>query len=302
MNYSRSITTTDSREGPCNWREVMGKRNNNSRNNFPWNLNNTRRLPAPSGGRSPRSGRPATNGNAGPTYAGASCGDLKDPKGPSGFATCGELCDRPAPKGPAESPKNKPPPMSRLVPLPSRMLVRDVKWDTVCPTRAGIIVWSRDSSAGLKFCLGLDCKSGDITDFGGGVSYRKDGSALNGALREFNEESHGVFGEFTPSQLQDCMVIYNRSMLIIFLRIDNIMSPLIDLTVNEPVTVEPGPVELSAKFESRATPRSEISNLIWVDETEFRDLIVTGVHHGRRLYSRVRNLLLHAENFLTFLA
>ena len=194
--------------------------------------------------------------------------------------------------------------MSRLVPLPSRMLVRDVKWDTVCPTRAGIIVWSRDSSAesGLKFCLGLDCKSGDITDFGGGVSYRKDGSALNGALREFNEESHGVFGEFTPSQLQDCMVIYNRSMLIIFLRIDNIASPLIDLTVNEPVTVEPGPVELSAKFESRATPRSEISNLIWVDETEFRDLIVTGVHHGRRLYSRVRNLLLHAENFLTFLA
>lgn len=202
--------------------------------------------------------------------------------------------------------RSKAPQTPRLSPLPSRMLVRDIKWETVCPTRAGIIVYTVDPDAPkgsrLKFWLGNDSKSGDLTDFGGGVSYRKDGSALNGALREFNEESHGVFGEFTPEQLQDCMAIYNRSMLIIFLRIDNITSPLIDLTVDNPViTTETGPIDLSVKFSSRATPRSEISNLISLDEAEFRNLVITGICKGKHLYSRVRNLLLHAEDFLSFL-
>ena len=219
-------------------------------------------------------------------------------------------------KSPGRSPssdsfmqRSRTPPVAqtpRLSPLPSRMLVRDIKWETVCPTRAGIIVYTNEPNAPkgsrLQFWLGDDSKSGDLTDFGGGVSYRKDGSALKGALREFNEESHGVFGEFTPEQLQDCMAIYNRSMLIIFLRIDNVTAPLIDLTVDDPViTTETGPIDLSVKFSARATPRSEISNLICLDESEFRSLVVTGIHKGKHLYSRVRNLLLHAEDFLSFL-
>ena len=66
--------------------------------------------------------------------------------------------------------------------------------------RAGVIVYVEipgQHKSQLFFCLGLDQRTGDITDFGGGVT-KKDPTALHAALREFHEETLGIFADQVP--------------------------------------------------------------------------------------------------------
>jgi hypothetical protein len=72
--------------------------------------------------------------------------------------------------------------------------------------------------------MGVDSQSHDLTDFGGGVSYGKDGDAVTGALREFREETLAIFPTLTPSDVESCPVLYNHCNLILFLRTD--LSPV----------------------------------------------------------------------------
>jgi hypothetical protein len=61
----------------------------------------------------------------------------------------------------------------------------------------------------LYFCLGLDQRTGDITDFGGGVT-KKDSTALHAALREFHEETLGIFIDHVPSD-KDFVIVTESS-------------------------------------------------------------------------------------------
>lgn len=178
--------------------------------------------------------------------------------------------------------------------------VATVDWASLQQRRAGIIVYSetKTPTGGIRrqFWLGEDVKSSDVTDFGGGVSYKKDGNALNGALRELNEESHNVFGTFSEDAIKKGIVVYNREMIIIFLRKDCLDVPLIDLTSEaEGYTVK----SLQEQFQERMTHKSEIKSLISFEESEFKELIETGKWKERVLYSRVRNLLQSVENLFT---
>jgi hypothetical protein len=94
--------------------------------------------------------------------------------------------------------------------------VRNVNLDCVKPRRAGIILYTVYEGS-VYFGMGLDSRTHDLTDFGGGVSYSTDKNVINGALREFQEETLKIFEDLTIDNIGHCPVIYDSKNLIIFL-------------------------------------------------------------------------------------
>lgn len=139
--------------------------------------------------------------------------------------------------------------------------------------RAGIVVYTWKRSR-CYFGLGIDKRSGDISDFGG---YRKrtDLNCLVTALREFEEESLGIYGEFTTEQLEQCYGLCDDITLMIFLRVNIDPRFAIKLYKNA-VIKEPAP---------------EMSRIIWLDINNFLKLISKD-HPKYILYSRIRDILI----------
>ena len=83
------------------------------------------------------------------------------------------------------------------------------------PQRAGVIMYTIINDEVL-FGMGLDTRTHDITDFGGGVSYKIDKNAIIGALREFREETLEIFNKINMDDIMNSKVIYDENNLIIF--------------------------------------------------------------------------------------
>ena len=82
--------------------------------------------------------------------------------------------------------------------------------------RSGVIVYSYNNyNNEYYFYMGQDQNSNDLTDFGGGCL--KEHDPIESALREFTEESKAVFGNYTKDQVNECIMAYTDSMLIIFI-------------------------------------------------------------------------------------
>lgn len=148
--------------------------------------------------------------------------------------------------------------------------VKTIDWKKYKPFRAGVIPYVVYRGK-LLFCAAVDRKTGDLTDFGGGVSYKKDRSALIGALREFAEESLGAFGTFTPEDLEDCVVARNPQMAIIFLPLDC------------------DPIEVTKVFQERYRKEkiNEVSALAWMSAST----LTSALGAGNIFYVRVSRLL-----------
>ena len=78
-----------------------------------------------------------------------------------------------------------------LVPV-IKTFVSNVNLSRIRPRRAGVIIYTV-SNGRLYFAMGLDSNTHDLTDFGGTVEYETDENAVKGALREFSEETLGIF-------------------------------------------------------------------------------------------------------------
>lgn len=145
----------------------------------------------------------------------------------------------------------------------------DIRLNSDNPNRSGAIIYT-NINGDVRFCLGVDTQSGDLTDFGGGI--KKGESVIEGGLRELKEESQGVFGYIDPDHIADCISIHSHNMAIMF----------IPLQVN--------PYEISQKFIHRINKKKnpEVSSIMWLNMDEFFE----SIHgRGRRIYSRVRRLL-----------
>ena len=166
--------------------------------------------------------------------------------------------------------------------------VKDVNWDKTRPQRGGVIPYTVKDGE-VYFGMGIDTKTGDLTDFGGGIRYKKDGDAITGSLREFMEESLCIFGAYDSHAVQNNVVVYTDTMMIIFLHFDVNME-----RINE---IFDSRVRISKYF--------EISSLIWIPKSIFVSCIKTGwlttPFCNRRLYFRVRRLLQSCINFCSFL-
>ena len=68
---------------------------------------------------------------------------------------------------------------------------------------------------------GIDSKTKELTDFGGGVSYKKDANVIVGALREYNEETLSVY-PLSINDVQDSVALYDECCLVIFKKVDHV--------------------------------------------------------------------------------
>lgn len=158
-----------------------------------------------------------------------------------------------------------------------------VDFTTYRPKRAGVIPWT--SLFGIKlYCLGVDTRYQELTDFGGGVNRHDGGDARTGAAREFREESLGVFAE---PVLETGSVACGQTMAIFFVEYPEL-----------------NPHERAMAFQERVRTEAlpEVSDLVWVTEAEFKQLLAaagTSIHpefcrFSRKtycMYERVRQLL-----------
>jgi hypothetical protein len=156
--------------------------------------------------------------------------------------------------------------------------VKHLNWYKLRPPRAGIIPYTFKQDKTLLFGFGLDKTYRELTDFGGGVMYKKDKTALNGAIREFQEESLDVFGPIPPERLQNSLVLYTKNILIVFLYVD----------------VDPESIN-RAFYEKRDQQTFvEVSDIIWLSSSELK---VALQPKSRLLYVRVNHILKNAGNF-----
>lgn len=106
----------------------------------------------------------------------------------------------------------------RKIPI-IKTTVQNLNLEYVKPQRAGIIIYTVINGS-IYFGLGLDAKTHDLTDFGGGVIYKTDLNVIRGALREFEEETLEIFDPITFDDIKQCPVIYDNDNLIIFVHMN----------------------------------------------------------------------------------
>jgi hypothetical protein len=165
--------------------------------------------------------------------------------------------------------------------------------------RAGVIIYTVYRGCAY-FGLGLDSASHDPTDFGGSVRDRdryRDGeqeSALRAALREFDEESLGIFESVTVDEIQDCPVVYGERDLVVFVHLD----------VNPHTVCEKFNAKHRSILDRHGDMRTimtwsepEMCAIVWLTLDEMKESVSSmGI-----LYERVRRLLYRAGDFYSLL-
>lgn len=162
--------------------------------------------------------------------------------------------------------------------------VKEINLDTVRPSRAGVILYTKINGE-YYFGLGIDTLSGEYTDFGGGISYKEksDKNVIMGALREFNEETLGIFGTIDYNEVSDCLVLYNGFNLILFKYITTSMEDIVENFKNQH----------NINIINYPTIIPEVSNIVWLNHTEFKNIITK----RGMLFHRIQNFLQKAGNF-----
>ncbi len=150
---------------------------------------------------------------------------------------------------------------------------------TFRPQRAGVIIYTKINNE-LFFGFGVDSIYNELTDFGGHLD-RKDKNAITGALREFKEESLGLF-DYTYEQVENNIITYDDKMAILFIKVDE------------------SPEMINQKFKNKLMLRSkvEVNNIVWLSLDEL--LKELNKDHSV-IYTRVKNHLIKSKNFYDLL-
>ena len=159
-----------------------------------------------------------------------------------------------------------------------KKLVKEIDLNTIKPPRAGVIIYTKHHNE-IYYGLGIDNATKEITDFGGGISYKeRDKNVILGALREFKEETLGIFGNITYKEVLESPVIYNKHTLIIFKYVD----------------LEPSMVrELFLQTHQKQVRVSEVCDIIWMTTNELKNCVMT----RGKMFFRVQTFLQKAGNF-----
>jgi hypothetical protein len=159
--------------------------------------------------------------------------------------------------------------------------VNELKLDIITPKRSGVIVYTIHNN-NIYFGMGVDTKTGELTDFGGGVKYKYDINAVNGGLREFSEESLLVFGALNINDIKYSTVVYDNNVMLIFI--------FMNLNINY----------VTSLFRRRVKyfNNPEIIDINWLTVDEFLDSLN---NKGRNMYSRVKRLIQKSNDLLNCL-
>lgn len=160
-------------------------------------------------------------------------------------------------------------------------------------TRCGILPFISINNQ-LYICFGKDLKSGDYTDFGGSI--HKDEQPLHCAIREFYEETRGVFGRLKIEDLFLCNCLYNKKMLIVLIDIFTKSSFESSLELLKDSLISFRSMRHIPE-ESRTDSRyNEIKAISWINEDIMENVFV---HNGYalKIYTRVRKFLRSCKEF-----
>lgn len=131
--------------------------------------------------------------------------------------------------------------------------------------RSGIIPFSCEPNTNEKwFCLAMDSKTKELGDFGGGVRQKE--TSIRGAIREFNEESLGVFNladNYIRNHVKSCITSKtNKEIAQIFF-------------VKIPWDLVKDSQEFFQMLKGTSN-NDEISNIVWINEEKFKILLEHG--------------------------
>ncbi len=138
-------------------------------------------------------------------------------------------------------------------------------------TRSGIIPYMNTKN-GLLFMLGIDAKSGDISDFSGTVNAKYDVDPINTAIREFDEETLSIFFKLRRNELMDCICCGDKTNMIIF----------IPMKLDQEV--------ISNSFEKKWTNTSEMNDIIFCYEQTFINMI-SYLSDTFTMYERIQKVI-----------
>lgn len=146
--------------------------------------------------------------------------------------------------------------------------------------RSGVIPYTVINNK-LFFLFGIDAAHNELTDFGGGV--KKNETVVTGGLREFNEESRGIFSNiFNFNDIQPCITLYNETMAIIFIPLQPKWFYLAE--------------DLFYRFRYDCKDFNEMKGVIWIDsESLARDYITEQERVRTKMWIKVKSFF--KENF-----
>lgn len=154
-------------------------------------------------------------------------------------------------------------------------VVEDIDWSLQKQKRSGVIPYFKIDEE-IYFIMGVDSVSLDYADFGGGVCDYKDKNSIHTALREFEEESLSIFGNFSFEDVQKQYVIHDQNMLILFLNLG--------------IQDEKDILDIHDKFDKRLKEElnPEIIALTWLPSNLFLKFLQNS---KKMVYRKVRTFL-----------
>lgn len=154
--------------------------------------------------------------------------------------------------------------------------------------RAGILFYTFIDDE-LNLCFGRDIGTNDLTDFGGGR--RRSESPIKCAVREGNEESRYAFGEITTERIQGCFCLYSSNMLIVFV-------PVASPDHQDIRTITCNNFDnkyFLNKRQSKARCYNEISEIIWMNESQINNLF--SKRPNVQMFAKVRRFIYSCTGF-----
>ena len=166
-------------------------------------------------------------------------------------------------------------------------LVSQINANKITPTRGGVIIYTVFNGI-IYFGFALDTQTHELTDFAGGIHYEKGETCIEGCLREFTEESLGIFGDIQINdEILASPVIYDEHNMIIFLRTS--------FTPDE-ISKSFNKAFLQYEDNIKYYP-SENCAIVWLTYRELRDQL----SRGAAIYYRTRKFLKSAGTFIHYL-
>jgi hypothetical protein len=139
--------------------------------------------------------------------------------------------------------------------------VGNIQWQGQKQPRGGVLPYFKYDND-TYFILGRDLKSNDLAGFLGGI--KKYENRIDGSLREFREESMGVFEKYLPEiDMSDQTVLYSDKMLMILVQF-----PI----MNSKILIDEFQQLVKNEIENKGS-RPEMSDLIVVPKKELLDMI-----------------------------
>jgi hypothetical protein len=155
---------------------------------------------------------------------------------------------------------------------------QDLDHEKKTPVRAGVIPFTvRDHR--LHFLLGIDRRTRELTDFGGGVKNTE--TMLDAAFRELLEESCKIFGgSVTKEHLKESPAVANssRTAAIFFLRVDS-------------KWIDNAEIEFNTKQQELCgiKKHNELIGVKWVDQENFK--LIAFNRRSQCMWKRIQNIL-----------